>query len=146
MWFELDLKLNVVDLVMLGVTIAIAWFVWRWDRRNSANALIWDSSREHWRTAMALLENKYEPGKDPADEIERRQLFVARTVRQIQMLEGKDSPLAKAFKAIAKNTEWHSGATPANANLVHELTYQMAKRFGSAKAQKAARDRLNSGV
>jgi hypothetical protein len=144
-----DWKLNIVDLIMLGVTIVIAWLVWRWDKRNSADALLWDSVGAHWRSAIALLEDDYGPGKDKGEEIEKRRLYIARTVRQIRMLDGTGSKLAGAFEAIKNNSQWDwdnstNTVKRENADLINELTYRMAKRFGSRKARKSAKRRLRN--
>src|SRR6476660_7881735 len=94
---DFDVSVNVVDVVVaaftlltLVATVVIAWLVWDWDKwhaeqtrqldeHNSERALLWDVTREHFRTVIALYEGKY----DAAGAVDAG-TYIRRTIAQIK--------------------------------------------------------------
>jgi hypothetical protein len=141
-----ELKSNIVDLVALGIaimslaaTILIAWLVSKWDRRAAENTLLWEVAGQHWRSAIALFDNNYGSGTDARAEIKKRREMIERTVRQIKVLDGDNSELAAAFKAVADIKDWDNAPQPEESRIaLRRLTIEMTKKFGSKTAQRNA--------
>jgi hypothetical protein len=147
--FALELGLNILDLTLIAVTLVIAWWVWKWDRRNIRNALLWEVSKDHWRTALALNDRRYlNPDKDLKTEVDLRLNMLERTVSQIEILDGPESRLANAFENVRTAPNWadpnwrrqpQSHDSVKQREAVNELTAEMARKFGSRKAKKNAK-------
>jgi hypothetical protein len=149
---DFENSVNVVDVVVaaltllvLVTTIVIAWLVWDWDKwhaeqtrqldeRNAERALLWDVTRDHFRTVLALYEGKYD-----ADEAEKALMYIRRTIVQIKILDGSGSDLATAFKTVVDIPDWGDNSdNSGKGNAVDALLIEMINKFGwkSAKSDR----------
>ena len=133
----MDWKLNILDIVMTFLTIAIfvvtiliTKFVRSWDRRNLRDSLLWETCKGHWRAAIALEENSQKSADQFSDdEVKERRLMLGRTSHQIRILDGDNSSLADAFKEVSSYQDW-STPSASQTNAVKKLTAEMTRKFG----------------
>ena len=154
-WNIADIIAIAVALLSLGATVAIAYYVQKWDRRTAENTLLWEVANKYWRSAIALYDNSYDAGAadpngstsvDVEKEVRARRAMIQRTVEQIRVLDGEDSRLANAFQQVASIENWNHPQQPAhNRKALAELTVEMTRQFGSRRARmnaEAAMSRL----